>query len=183
MNNLKKHLMKNLILLALSVSFIVTQACRSENTNAQTNSNTEDQPVLAENTSNSEVENKEGGAVHLTKAEFLEKVMNYEVNQKEWKFEGDKPAIIDFYADWCAPCRITSPILDEIAKEYKGKIDVYKIDTEAERELAAVFGIQSLPSFLYIPMNDKPTMSSGIARTKEETKQMFIDNINQLLLK
>ena len=175
--------MKKFILLALGVSFVVTQACRSEKTNAQTNSDPNNEPVLVENTDNTDVESQDGGAVHLTKAEFLEKVMNYEVNQTEWKFEGDKPAIIDLYADWCAPCRITSPILDEIAKEYKGKIDVYKINTETERELAGVFGIQSLPSFLYIPMNERPTMGSGIARTKEETKQMFIDNINQLLLK
>ncbi len=174
--------MKKIIFLALSVTFIATQACKSEKTNAQTNSDPENKVILTENTNIPDTDSEEGGAVHLTKAEFLEKVMNYEVNKDVWKFEGDKPAIIDFYADWCAPCRITSPILDEIAKEYKGQIDVYKIDTEAERELAAVFGIRSLPSFLYIPLDEKPSMASGIAQTKEETKQMFIDNINQILL-
>jgi len=118
----------------------------------------------------------------LTKADFLTKVMNYEKNQAEWVFEGDKPCLIDFYADWCAPCRTTSPILEELAKEYEGKINIYKIDTEKERELAAVFGVQSLPTFLFVPMEGKPTMSSGIARTAEETKDMFRKQIDELLL-
>ena len=122
------------------------------------------------------------GTVMLTKSDFLAKVMNYEKNPSEWVFEGDKPCLIDFYADWCAPCRTTSPILEELAEEYKGKIDIYKIDTEKERELAAVFGVQSLPTFLFVPMEGKPTMSSGIARTPEETKQMFRSQIDQLLL-
>lgn len=120
--------------------------------------------------------------IMLTKEDFLAKVMDYEKNQNEWVFKGDKPCLIDFYADWCAPCRITSPILEELAKEYRGKIDVYKIDTEKERELASVFGIQSIPSFLFVPMKGKPTMSSGIARTPEETKQMFRNQIDQILL-
>ncbi|MFC2116080.1 thioredoxin family protein [Bacteroidota bacterium] len=120
--------------------------------------------------------------IMLTKADFIAKVMDYENNPTEWVFEGEKPCLIDFYADWCAPCRITSPILEELAKEYKGKIDIYKIDTEKEQELAAIFGIQSIPSFLYVPMKGKPTMSSGIARTPEETKQMFRDQIAQILL-
>jgi thioredoxin len=122
------------------------------------------------------------GTQMLTKADFLAKVMNYEKNTKEWVFEGDKPCLIDFYADWCAPCRITAPILEELAKEYGNRINFYKIDTEKERELAAVFGIQSLPSFLFVPLKGMPTMSSGIARTPEETRQMFRQQIDQLLL-
>jgi len=124
----------------------------------------------------------EVGSVKLTKAMFLEKVWDYESSPKEWKFKGNKPALIDFYADWCGPCKIASPILDELAKDYNGKITVYKVDTEVERELSSVFGIQGIPAFLYIPMNGKPTMTSGIARTKEDTKKMFNDNINKLLL-
>jgi thioredoxin 1 len=123
------------------------------------------------------------GTKMLSREDFLVKVMNYEKNPSEWVFEGNKPCLIDFYADWCAPCRITSPILEDLAKEYANKIDFYKIDTEKERELAAVFGIQSLPSFLFVPMEGKPTMSSGIARTEEETRQMFRDQIDQLLLR
>lgn len=125
---------------------------------------------------------EEAGSVKLTKALFLEKVWDYENSPKEWKYKGDKPALIDFYADWCGPCKIASPILEELAGEYKGKITVYKIDTQVEQELAAVFGIQGIPAFLYIPMSGRPTMTSGIARTKEDTKKMFDDNINKLLL-
>lgn len=97
---------------------------------------------------------------HLTKETFLQKVFDYE-NNKEWKFQGEKPCIIDFYADWCGPCKMVSPILEEISKEYQGKVDVYKINTEEEQELAAVFGIRSIPSILFCPMEDKPQMSVG----------------------
>ncbi len=129
-----------------------------------------------------EVKNDAHGTVMLTKADFLAKVMNYEENPQEWKYLGEKPCLIDFYADWCAPCRTSSPILEELAKEYSGKINVYKIDTQKEQELAQVFGIQSIPAFLYCPMEGKPTMASGIAQTPEETKQMFRDQIDNLLL-
>lgn len=123
-----------------------------------------------------------GKPVYLTKQTFLEKVMNYEKNPTEWVYEGDLPAIIDFYADWCGPCRMAAPVLDELAKEYEGRIHIYKIDTEKERELSSVFGIQSIPAFLYVPKVGKPTMSSGIARTPEETKEMFKRMIEELLL-
>lgn len=119
----------------------------------------------------------------LNKESFLEKIWNYEESPKEWKFKGNKPAIIDFYADWCGPCRKAAPILAEVAKEYKDKIDVYKVNTQYERELASVFGIKGIPAFLYIPLEGKPTMTSGTARTNEETKKMFISYINSLLLK
>ena len=123
-----------------------------------------------------------GATIKLTKQEFLEKVMNYEKNQTEWVYEGDKPAIVDFYADWCGPCRRAAPILDELAAEYKGQIYIYKVDTEKERELAAVFGIQSLPSFLFVPQEGRPSMSNGIAQTPEATKEMFKQMIDEILL-
>lgn len=129
-----------------------------------------------------EVSNDGHKTIMLTKADFLSKVMNYEENPQEWKYLGEKPCLIDFYADWCAPCRTTSPILEELAKEYSGKINFYKIDTQKEQELAMVFGIQSIPAFLYCPMEGKPTMASGIRSTPEETKQMFRDQIDNLLL-
>jgi len=97
---------------------------------------------------------------HLTKETFLSKVFNYEKN-KEWKFEGEKPCIIDFYADWCAPCKIVAPILEELATDFDGKLDIYKVDTEEQQELAAAFGIRSIPSFLFVPAEGNPQMAMG----------------------
>jgi thioredoxin len=90
---------------------------------------------------------------HLTKETFKDKVFDFE-NNSEWKYEGDLPAIIDFYADWCGPCKMVEPVLEELAEEYDGKMHIYKIDTDAEQELAAAFGIQSIPSMLFIPMEE-----------------------------
>jgi len=109
------------------------------------------------------------GTVKLNKADFLAKVANYETS-KEWKYLGDKPAIIDFYADWCGPCRMVAPILEELAEEYSGKIYIYKVDTDKEQELAGLFGIQSIPSILFIPMNGQPQMAQG-ALPKSELKR------------
>ncbi len=108
---------------------------------------------------------------HLTATSFKEKIFNYEIN-KEWKFEGKKPAVIDFYADWCGPCKMVAPVLEELASEYTGKIDIYKVDTEKERELASVFGIQSIPSLLFIPLNGQPQMAMG-AMPKKSFEQAF----------
>ena len=170
--------MRQIILSITVISFLVFQSCSNGSTNAQTNANEPEQ--LADNITSSEIS---GETIQITKADFLEKIMNYEENPEVWKFEGNKPCIVDFYADWCAPCRITSPILEELAAEYAGKINIYKVDTDAERELAAVFGIQSIPSFLFCPVEGKPTMTSGIAQSKEETKEMFRKQIDEILLK
>jgi thioredoxin 1 len=105
----------------------------------------------------------------LTKETFLQKVFNYEQN-KEWKFEGELPCIIDFYADWCGPCKMIEPILKELAKEYQGKLNIYRVDTQAQPELATAFGIQSIPSLLFVPLNDKPQMAVG-ALPKETLKK------------
>lgn len=99
--------------------------------------------------------------IHLTKADFLAKVANFEAAPDEWKYLGDKPAVIDFYADWCGPCKVIAPILEELAAEYDGEIYVYKIDTEKEQELAAAFGIRSIPTLLFVPMNGEPQMARG----------------------
>ena len=96
----------------------------------------------------------------LNKETFKEKVFDYE-NNTEWKFNGDKPAIIDFYADWCGPCKMITPIMEELSNEYNGLVDIYKIDTDKEQELAALFQIRSIPSVLFIPVNDKPRMAVG----------------------
>ena len=97
---------------------------------------------------------------NLTKETFIAKVFDYE-NEKEWKFRGDKPAIIDFYADWCGPCKTVTPILEKLAVKYEGAIDIYKIDTEDQFELAGKFGIRSIPSILFIPMEGQPEMIQG----------------------
>lgn len=106
---------------------------------------------------------------HLTKQEFLNKVFNYEQN-KDWKFEGNLPCIIDFYADWCQPCKMVAPILEELSDEYKGKINIYKVNTEQEQELAGAFGIRSIPSMLFVPVADKPQMAVG-ALPKQSIEQ------------
>jgi thioredoxin 1 len=106
---------------------------------------------------------------HLTNETFKQKIFNYEAN-KEWKFEGTTPAIIDFYADWCAPCRIVAPILEELKEEYGDKLDIFKVNTEEQRELSSIFGIQSIPSLLFIPKEGQPQMAMG-ALPKETFKQ------------
>ena len=97
---------------------------------------------------------------HLTKETFKEKVFNFEVN-KEWKYEGDKPCMIDFYADWCGPCKMVAPVLEELQKEYGDSIVIYKVDTEDQQELAGMFGIQSIPSLLFVPVDGQPQMAMG----------------------
>lgn len=97
---------------------------------------------------------------HLTKDTFKEKVFNFEEN-KEWKFEGDKPCLIDFYADWCQPCKTIAPILEELQDEYKSDINIYKVNTEQEQELAGMFGIKSIPSLLFVPQDEQPQMAMG----------------------
>ena len=108
---------------------------------------------------------------HLTVETFKNKVFNYEKNS-EWKFEGARPALVDFYANWCGPCKMVAPILEELAKEYDGKIDIYKVDTEDQQELASVFGIKSIPSLLFIPVEGQPQMAMG-ALPKDSLKQAF----------
>lgn len=122
------------------------------------------------------------GSEQLTKDQFILKIWDYYKSPKDWKYLGDKPAIVDFYADWCGPCKIAGPILEEIGAEYFDKIHIYKINTDQERELAQVFGITGIPAFLYIPAKGRPTMMSGIGRSKEDTKKMFIENIEKYLL-
>ncbi len=113
---------------------------------------------------------------HLTKSSFKQKVFNFEVN-KEWKFEGSLPCMIDFYADWCGPCHMVAPVLEELSKEYEGKLNIYKVDTEKERELAAIFRIQSIPSLLFVPIEGQPQMAMG-ALPKETFIKVFKEVLN-----
>jgi len=116
--------------------------------------------------------------IHITKEEFLTKVANYETDPTEWKYLGDKPAIIDFYADWCGPCKSIAPVLEELASEYNEKIYIYKVNTEEEQELAGAFGIRSIPSLLFVPMVGAPQMAQGAM-----PKASFKDAIENVLLK
>ncbi len=113
---------------------------------------------------------------HLTSETFKAKVFNWEEN-KDWKFEGELPAVIDFYADWCGPCKMVAPILEELAGEYEGKLNIYKVNTEDQKELAGVFGIQSIPSLLFIPKEGQPQMAQG-ALPKDTFKKAFADVLN-----
>ncbi len=108
----------------------------------------------------------------------MKKVADFEKNSEEWVYLGDKPAIIDFYADWCGPCKMIAPVLEELAKEYEGKLYIYKVDTQVEQQLAAEFGIRSIPSLLFVPMVGAPQMAQG-ALPKDALKQA----IDEVLLK
>jgi thioredoxin 1 len=108
---------------------------------------------------------------HLNKETFKTKVFDFEKNQ-EWKFEGDIPCVIDFWAPWCGPCRMVGPVLDELSKEYEGKINVYKINTDEEQELGAMFGIRSIPSILFVPVTGQPKMAVG-ALPKNNLKEII----------
>ncbi|OGR62759.1 MAG: thioredoxin [Elusimicrobia bacterium GWB2_63_22] len=110
---------------------------------------------------------------NLTTEAFKTKVFDFEKNN-EWKFAGDKPCIVDFYADWCGPCKMLAPVLDELSQKYAGKLDVYKINTEEEQALAAAFGIQSIPSMLFVPMDGKPQMAQG-ALPKDALEKVISD--------
>lgn len=110
---------------------------------------------------------------YLTLETFKTKVFDFE-NSQEWAYKGTKPCLIDFYADWCGPCKMIGPVLEELAKEYEGKLDIYKVNTEQERELSSIFGIQSIPSLLFVPLEGQPQMAAG-ALPKEALKQAFND--------
>ncbi|MDR1381596.1 MAG: thiol reductase thioredoxin [Tannerella sp.] len=118
------------------------------------------------------------GVVALNRADFLEKVYNYEKNPEKWVYEGELPCIIDFYADWCGPCKRVEPILGELAAEYKGKVIVYRIDVDRERELAGIFGVRSIPMFLFIPKKDNPQTLMGAM-----PRDSFVKVIEEFLLK
>jgi thioredoxin 1 len=164
--------MKHLFLMLVIFSIVIS-ACGNKKPDVSKNTKLASSSV---NTGDSK------GLEQLTKALFVQKVWDFTRSPNDWKYLGNKPAIVDFYADWCGPCKIASPILEEVGDEFAGKIQIYKINTDQERELAQVFGITGIPAFLYIPASGKPVMMSGIARSKEETKKMFIENIEKILL-
>lgn len=155
--------MKRMLLASALLVFVVLGACSGNN---------------SENKSANNKNEKVMKPIHLTKSEFLAKVANYEKSPENWTYLGDKPCIIDFYASWCGPCKMIAPVLEELAKEYEGEIYIYKIDTEAERELAADFGIRSIPTLLFCPIGENPQMAQGAM-----PKDTFIKIIDEVLLK
>lgn len=163
-----------LVVLAITVMMFSAFACNNagNETGGTTNGGQAETVALAGNPAGDDLKPE-----FLTAETFKKKVWDYEKNPEAWVYEGTEPAIIDFYADWCKPCKMVAPILDEISKEYAGKIKVYKIDTQKEKELAAVFQVSSIPTFLYIPVNGKPQMDRGY-----KDKAAFVQIINQVLI-
>lgn len=118
----------------------------------------------------------QGEVEYLSYDTFLTKVWNFETNSQEWVYEGEVPCVIDFYADWCGPCKRVAPIMDDLAERYNGKVKVYKIDTDKEKELASAFGIRSIPSVLFVPMKGKPMMQTG-ALPKDQYIKIIEDEL------
>ncbi|MCF8302316.1 MAG: thioredoxin [Bacteroidales bacterium] len=167
-----KNLKKLTLLLASLVVFI---GCGNAEGNSDNDGN-QKESVAVSSPSDDGTETS-AKPVHLTVETFKQKVFNYEKNPKEWVYEGEKPCIVDFYADWCKPCRLVAPIMKDLAKEYEGQINVYKVDTEKQQELAQVFGIRSIPSVLFVPMEGKPQMTQGAL-----PKETFEKVVNEFLL-
>ncbi len=187
------------ILTAVLAIFVIFTASCSNKTKAKDNNsqqdtqtvtetNTTDNQVVTEtntttqdnqdNTSTTETNvstNGDGEVIQLTTQMFKDLVFDYETNQ-DWVYNGSLPCVIDFYADWCRPCKMVAPIMDELAKEYNGKVIFYKLNVDNEREVASVFGIQSIPSVLFVPVNDKPQMSVGAMQ-----KEGYVNAIQQVL--
>lgn len=151
-------------LIALSLTFVMCSAGNENNNNKNKN-------AMEANATTT------GKVIHLTTQQFKDLVFDY-TTSKEWKYKGELPAIVDFYATWCGPCKMVAPILDELAKEYDGKIVIYKVDTDKEQELAGAFGIQSIPTIVFIPKVGQPQASMGAL-----PKATFVTTINDVLLK
>ena len=116
--------------------------------------------------------------IAMDKEMFMERIVNYQANPGEWNYLGNKPCIIDFYADWCGPCRRIAPILEELAEQYAGKIYIYKVNTDKQKELASLFNVTSIPMLLFVPMSGQPQMAKGAL-----SKEQFEEAIKNVLLK
>lgn len=156
--------MKNLFLVFVFGVFLFQSIACSANGKAEKKSNSESVEVAADAVGTSQV-------ISLDEASFILKVFDFK-NSKEWAYKGDRPAIIDFYAEWCGPCKRLAPVLVELQKEYGDKIQIYKVDAEKNRELAASFGVDAYPTLLFIPMNDKPAGAKGLL-PKEELERII----------
>ncbi len=157
--------MKNIFLLVVFGVFLLQSTACSAGTNSENKAGTGSVQAATPNSSNTRQ------VISLNENTFIEKVFDYK-NSTEWKYKGDRPAIIDFYAEWCGPCKRLAPILAELQQEYGDKIQVYKVDAEKNRELAAAFGVDAYPSLLFIPMNEKPGGAKGLL-PKEELERII----------
>lgn len=166
---------KTLFMLVISVLLISVSACTagdksskkestpikvSSKNNKTTDKQTPAEADMEKADSHAEKDSHEG-IEHLTALTFQQKVFNYKTNKK-WKYEGSKPCIIDFYADWCQPCKKLAPIMEKLSREYAGEVIFYKVDTQNQKELSSVFGIRSIPSILFVPVDGKPQMAKGL---------------------
>lgn len=145
------------IIMALIVAIVVLGSC-SNNKKSNSEDKTTTPTIKTKDTTKAD---NELATKYLSTEDFKKKIMNYDEHPQEWVFEGNRPAIIDFYATWCGPCKMTAPIIERLARKYKGQIDFYKVDIDQERELAQIFGIRSIPTFLFIPMKGQPTAQMG----------------------
>ncbi|MFC2106762.1 thioredoxin [Bacteroidota bacterium] len=159
--------MKKIILSVLIIAGISFSSCGNAEEKGKTKDSKSETSIASDDI-------QVGKVTQMDKQMFIDKVMNFEKNKDVWVYEGDKPCIIDFYADWCKPCKLIAPIMAELAEEYKDEIYIYKVNTDQQKELSSIFGIQSIPAVLFVPMEGKPQMSTG-ALPKETFKQA-IDN-------
>ena len=154
--------MRKSIILLLAVSLAIvgcsSQVKKAPKQEPKAQKQTKDKPSTS---------TTDGKVNYLSTAEFKQKVMDYEAHPQEWVFAGNRPAMIDFYATWCRPCKMMSPIVEQLAQQYAGKVDFYKVDIDKEPELAAVFGIQSIPTFLFIPQKGMPSAQMGMMEKGE----------------
>jgi thioredoxin len=155
--------MKKISMSLFLIAFVMLVSCK-DNT-AQ---------IEKENTTPENKYENQGKVVVLNKISFIDLVMDFEKNPNNWVFKGEKPCVVDFYADWCRPCKIVAPIMEELAKEYEGKINIYKVNVDNEKELAGLFNIQSIPAILFCPKEGNPLLQPG-AMSKEQYKQIFDD--------
>lgn len=172
---MKTKKMKRIFLMAFVIIVIAITGCsksKQDNKADATVSQADNAQQVDKKASSLEANAGDGKVNYLTTSDFKKKVMDYEKHPEEWVFVGSRPAIIDFYATWCRPCKMTAPVVEELAKDYQGKIDFYKVDIDKEQELAKIFGIQSIPTFLFIPLNGQPTAQMG-AMEKEDFEKII----------
>jgi thioredoxin len=161
-----------------AVFFMLSLGCSKQARNISGMANPENTGVVSADQS-APVTDTTSVPLHINKDFFIQNIMDYEKSEK-WDYKGKIPVIVDFYADWCPPCKVSNPILEELAKEYSGQMKIYKVNVDDEQELASVFGIQSIPSFLFIPLEGDPTMAQGIASSAEATKARFKEQISEI---